>query len=159
MDPFDEELELLIGDDVGEGDSGVDVMAEAGAIPGPIPRPFPFPIPLLWPVSGTYSWAPFIHPIPHPTPLPIPIGPAPSGIFPIRRETIRLDVDGRYPQMAVSGTVGGFLVGRTHWIARLTRVGSSRWTGADLVQGHHAALVVRVHERRGDRDPQPVPER
>jgi hypothetical protein len=45
------------------------------------------------------------------------------------RETLRLDVDGRYPQMAVSGTVFRFLTERTHWIARLTRQADGSWTG------------------------------
>ena len=49
--------------------------------------------------------------------LPIPLGPAPKGIRPIRKEEVRFDVDGRYPQMTVSGTISGFLVARIHWIA------------------------------------------
>ncbi|HSE81601.1 MAG TPA: hypothetical protein VLA87_07885 [Gaiellaceae bacterium] len=62
--------------------------------------------------------------------LPFSLEPAPNGIFPIRREEIRLDVDGRYPQMTVSGTIRGFLVSRIHWIARLRRTDPGRWRGA-----------------------------
>jgi len=43
---------------------------------------------------------------------------------------IRLDVDGRYPQMTVSGTISGILVSRIHWIAQLSKTGPSRWSGA-----------------------------
>jgi hypothetical protein len=44
-------------------------------------------------------------------------------------ETIRLDVDGLYPQMTVSGEVRSGLTGRVHWIAELTPVGYSSWKG------------------------------
>lgn len=57
------------------------------------------------------------------------LGPVPAGIRPIRREELRLDVDGRYPQMTASGTIGGFLVSRVHWIAELTKEGPNRWSG------------------------------
>lgn len=61
---------------------------------------------------------------------PVPLAPAPPGIRPIRKEEIRLDVDGRYPQMAVSGTISGVRIQRIHWVARLRKIGPSRWTGA-----------------------------
>jgi hypothetical protein len=48
--------------------------------------------------------------------LPMPIS---SRV--LLRESLRLDVDGRYPQMAASGTIYEFLTERTHWVARLTR--------------------------------------
>ena len=57
-------------------------------------------------------------------------GLAPPGVHPLRKEEIRLDVDGRYPQMAVSGTISGRLVARIHWVARLRRIGRSQWKGA-----------------------------
>jgi hypothetical protein len=72
------------------------------------------------PVSGLYAAAPGSH---------APIGHAPPGVHPVRKEEIRLDVDGRYPQMAVSGTISGSIVSRIHWIAHLTKTGSNRWTG------------------------------
>jgi hypothetical protein len=37
------------------------------------------------------------------------------------RETLRLDVDGRYPQMAASGTIFQFLTERTHWVAKVKK--------------------------------------
>ncbi|HKH29897.1 MAG TPA: hypothetical protein VKA45_02480, partial [Gaiellaceae bacterium] len=40
------------------------------------------------------------------------------------RGELRLDVDGRYPQLAVSGTIDGI-----HWIARLETTAESRWSG------------------------------
>ena len=40
------------------------------------------------------------------------------------RGQIRLDVDGRYPQLAVSGTIDAI-----HWIARLEATAKNRWSG------------------------------
>lgn len=60
----------------------------------------------LLPASGTYSW---------PWPLP--------------KEELRLDVDGRYPQMVASGTVRAGVASRISWIANLTASGPNRWTG------------------------------
>jgi len=104
---------------------------------------FPFPF-FPQPVSGLYVWSNLvINPIPllplqplHPlepvagagplVPGPIiPIGP----IFPFRREELRLDVDGRYPQMKASGTSQIGLSGRVSWIANLTAV-SGGWAGS-----------------------------
>lgn len=45
------------------------------------------------------------------------------------RETLRLDVDGRYPQMAASGTIFQFLTERTHWVAKLTRNADGSYEG------------------------------
>jgi hypothetical protein len=115
MEFYDEELEFLNADE--------EVEADAGPIPLPIPS---LPIPAIWPVSGLYTWSPIVAP----QPLPVPLEPAPTGFRPIRREEIRLDVDGRYPQMTVSGTISGFLVTRIHWIAQLRRIHQSRWAGA-----------------------------
>lgn len=112
MESYDEELALLNadeGDAVAEPTEDTEALATAG----------------ISPASGLYSWSPIVGP----RPLP-PIGPAPKGVFPLRREEIRLDVDGRYPQMAVSGTIGGLRVAKVHWIARLRRTKPGRWTGA-----------------------------
>ena len=103
MEPYDEELGLLDADEAVE---------EAGV--SPLPRP----------VSGLYAKSPGITPGPH-----VPLGLAPPGINPIRKEEIRLDVDGRYAQMAVSGTISGTLVTRIHWIARLKKIAANRWAG------------------------------
>ncbi|HEV2756767.1 MAG TPA: hypothetical protein VG318_13440 [Actinomycetota bacterium] len=49
-------------------------------------------------------------------------------LFPFLAEELRLDVDGRYPQLAVSGMVpAGF--SRVSWIAKLVAAGTNHWTG------------------------------
>lgn len=45
------------------------------------------------------------------------------------REELRLDVDGRYPQMVVSGTIQGSLRERVHWIASVRSGGQDHYTG------------------------------
>jgi hypothetical protein len=47
----------------------------------------------------------------------------------VLRETLRLDVDGRYPQMAASGTIYEFLTERTHWVARLSATPEGDFSG------------------------------
>ena len=44
-------------------------------------------------------------------------------------EELRLDVDGRYPQMTASGTIPISPVERLHWIATLHATGSNTYTG------------------------------
>jgi hypothetical protein len=112
MPAYDEELELLTSE---EEDSGAD--AEA------IADPDAFFFHKRGPVSGLYARPAVKLPV-------ISLRPAPVGIRPIRKEEIRLDVDGRYPQMMVSGTIGGFLLTQIHWIAELTEIGTDKWTGA-----------------------------
>jgi len=102
MEQYDEELGLL------NDEEGIE---RAGPIP-------------LRPVSGLYATPPGITSGPH-----APLGPAPPGTHPIRKEQIRLDVDGRYPQMAVSGTISGSPVSKIHWIARLKKTAANRWAG------------------------------
>ena len=111
-------------------------------------------IPILpWPprvrVSGLYAASRIVTP-PISAPGPLPIQPVPlaqpmPGIAPTAagpwqieellpwgflREELRLDVDGRYPQMMASGTHYGVLAKRVHWIARLTASGPNAWTGS-----------------------------
>ena len=45
------------------------------------------------------------------------------------REKLRVDVNGRYPQMTVSGTIYSGLAMRVHWIANVARTGSNEWAG------------------------------
>jgi hypothetical protein len=45
-------------------------------------------------------------------------------------EELRLDVDGRYPQMVASGYIPLSLVNRVNWIADLKPAGSNKWTGS-----------------------------
>ena len=96
----------------------------------PIP-PVPFPL-----TSGLYVWSQQIPPlIPPPVAIPIP-HPDPGSSIPgglilaFSSEELRLDVDGRYPQMTASGTLRGFIASQTHWIASLTASGTNTWTGA-----------------------------
>ena len=102
------------------------------------PSPHPTPI-LPWPwfisASGLYQWRLFDLQISEaggaetdeseatgqPTARPLPIWTF--------REELRLDVDGRNPQMTVSGTRHGGLTSRVHWIANLSPAGANRWTG------------------------------
>jgi hypothetical protein len=112
MHAYDEERELLTSE---EEEPGAD--AEASA------EPDAFFIHSRGPVSGLYAR-------PRIKGLASPLSPAPHGIRPVRKEEIRLDVDGRYPQMMVSGTISGFLLTRIHWIAELTEIGTNKWSGA-----------------------------
>lgn len=104
-------------------------------------------LPILF-ASGTYHWRQSLK-LPK---VPLPIKPiegrgeiednvadieddtAEAGIaglpIAIVSEELRLDVDGRYPQMTASGTLQLGVRHRTHWIARLRRTGRSSWRGA-----------------------------
>jgi hypothetical protein len=112
MEPHDDELGLLNADEA-------DAEAEATQVPEALASA------ALSPVSGLYARSAIVGPLSLPS-----LEPAPNGVRPIRREEIRLDVDGRYPQMTVSGTISGWIVTRIHWIARLTKTHPGRWTGA-----------------------------
>lgn len=46
------------------------------------------------------------------------------------REELRIDVDGRYPQSIVSGTIFNGLAERVHWIANVVKTGLNTWKGA-----------------------------
>ena len=54
-----------------------------------------------------------------PTPIPRPAS----------SQELRLDVDGRYPLMRVSGVFSFAIAARIHWIANLTSTGLNSWTG------------------------------
>ena len=45
------------------------------------------------------------------------------------RDELRLDIDGRYPQMTASGTIYSGLASRVDWIASLTPDGANKWKG------------------------------
>jgi hypothetical protein len=51
--------------------------------------------------------------------------PQPANVL----EELRIDVDGRYPQMVASGTVYRPLQARMHWAAELEQIGPNRWRG------------------------------
>lgn len=111
------------------------------------PRHIPWPFILN--VSGLYEWNwRIIQPIP--IPRPFPYKPLEGGegydieepttkneteaLYPIvpwyfNRAELRLDVDGRYPQMTASGTMNFKLRFRVHWIASLYKVARNQWVG------------------------------
>ena len=114
-------------------------------------------LPLLRPASGLYEAAvriPLPGPIPLPQPIPIPVPvvpprptPTPGGLaqseydmdgvaaavppllLTLRREQLRLDVDGLYPQRAASGTLYGPLGPTVHWVASLQSTAPNTWAG------------------------------
>lgn len=72
--------------------------------------------------------------------IPIPIPGIPVPKIPVQKipfphtpiffysENLRLDVDGRYPQMAASGNILS-LFSNVHWIASLTKKEANKWEG------------------------------
>ena len=65
-------------------------------------------------------------------------------------ETVRLDVDGRYPQMTISGTRILSLAAQVHWIAELQSTAADQWQGAIWFRDGnsfgmpHISIVVSV---------------
>jgi hypothetical protein len=138
-----------------DSDLEMEAMNEASDL---IPIPFPF----FRPVSGLYKWSLLIQPnplpIPIPTPIPIP-NPNPTGfeeesfqfqpeaaaqIIPpilLRSEQLRVDVDGRYPQMQISGTLFRGLTQRVHWIANVTKTAPNQWSGGIWYKDGDAAAL------------------
>lgn len=49
-------------------------------------------------------------------------------VIPANQEELRLDVDGRYPQMTASGVIKTAF-SQLHWIANLASTGTNRWEG------------------------------
>lgn len=70
--------------------------------------------------SGTYKWrAPFHS----------------------HREELRIDVDGRYPQMTASGTIRNGIGSELNWVASLAAAGSNRWNGGIWYKDGAGALL------------------
>jgi len=95
------------------------------------------PISLRRPVSGLYNWS-LLDPVgvagtalgngaAHAAGAPRPAVPIPIPLF--RREELRLDVDGLYPQRVASGTITLSLAVRVEWVARLESVAPNTWEG------------------------------
>ena len=84
-------------------------------------------------VSGLYLWRPSLvvsSPIPQASdPIPHPNTGAGSESTPVVSEELRLDVDGRYPQMVASGVIHGGIFSRLHWIANVIQTGANSWSG------------------------------
>lgn len=144
------EPSAFVGFDEGAGDeetihATLDIyedVAEAQALPlTPVPLP-------VFARSGLYVYSRQINlpvaPVPIRTRLPIP-QPGPrveqaeaeeevydddvNAIALYQREEVRVDVDGRYPQMAISGTRSGFLTVAAHWIASVAKTAPGTYEG------------------------------
>jgi hypothetical protein len=109
--------------------------------------------PVLYGVSGLYQYTQPLAPV-DPTPAPVGrAGRAAARAEPaqasagILRETLRLDVDGRYPQMVVSGTIIQLLTERVHWIARLTAQADGSWAGPIWYKDGNAAALPHTRVR------------
>ena len=60
------------------------------------------------------------------------------------REQLNLDVDGRYPQRVVSGTIKSLLNSRLHWIARLKQTGPNQWAGPIFYKKGTGSLLTQT---------------
>lgn len=107
-------------------------------------------IPAIQPVSGLYTWkdGPISigpSPVVPAGPIAVP-GPAlPGPILAIRYEELRLDVDGRYPQMTASGIASIGLSGRVAWIASLTPAAGGGWSGSIWFKDGATSLFGYTH--------------
>ena len=64
----------------------------------------------------------------------------------LKGEELRLDVDGRYPQMTASGTIPISPVERLHWIATLHATGSNSTPAASGTGSRRH--TIRLHDGR-----------
>jgi hypothetical protein len=121
----------------------------------PLPDPFqppvrPVPSEVEPRASGLYEYRPSAPPVPVPFHDPEPTDGADDGVArsataltPLwfRREELRLDVDGRHPQMIASGALSNLFTVRIHWIANLTKTAPDTYTGMlFFTDGNAAAL-------------------
>ncbi|WP_114953227.1 hypothetical protein [Sphingosinicella terrae] len=128
--------------------------------------PIPFPV---FTVSGRYVYSRAITlptPIPLPRPLPIERIPIPrpgpgraesdeaaetvydediNAISLYQREEVRFDVDGRYPQMTISGTRSGFLTVAGHWIASVRKTASGSYEGPIWYKDGATGAIAHTH--------------
>ena len=123
---------------------------------GEVARRFRWPF--VAPVSGRYHWSSFgVRSRPSvaqtaqfdgddPEAISLPTRGETDdtqGVWPLwlSSETIRLDVDGRYPQMTLSGETRSGLTGRVHWIAELSPTGFNSWQGPIWYRDGAASLM------------------
>ncbi|HUO06850.1 MAG TPA: hypothetical protein VM008_00830 [Phycisphaerae bacterium] len=79
--------------------------------------------------SGLYVLQPLLN---LPGPFATDQGPdsmESGGFLPAIREELRLDVDGRYPQMAASGVLRNGIAGRANWVAKLNSTAPNTFAG------------------------------
>jgi hypothetical protein len=114
------------------------------------------PLPFLT-TSGLYTYARRIDlpitpvPLPIPRPLPGSIGsstPADeiydedvNAISLYQREEVMFDVDGRYPQMTISGTRANLFTTVGHWIAKVKKTPAGRYEGSIWYKNGNAAAI------------------
>ncbi|WP_156678047.1 hypothetical protein [Sphingomonas profundi] len=139
-------------------DADFQIDSDAVDLPRPLPVPRPVPnIPFLLTASGLYTFTRTIrlpNPLPLPLPLPVP-KPLPGGheaadlvydddvsaLTLYQREQLRLDIDGRYPQMTVSGTRSNLFTAVASWVASLTKTGTNTYSGPIWFKDGNVAAV------------------
>ena len=126
-------------------DVGLDIREQTQEVAEPSTREYPFYLPWVRPASGTYAWSYWIR---HPFPISSaeeeasgPSVPGPSYPYWLQREELRLDVDGRHPQMQASGTMKLGTTTRAHWIAALTPTGNNKWSGSIWYKDGNLSLL------------------
>lgn len=99
--------------------------------------------------SGLYTWTSGIFPT---NPLPFQkldgFGESeaqPMGFWRNRKEELRIDIDGKYPQNTISGTIKIGLNLRLHWIASVRYRGRSTWTGTIWYKNGYPTLLPHTH--------------
>ncbi len=112
-------------------------------VPLPIPRPLPRPLPLQPIPTGPGGASEFAE-VAEIAGLDEALSPIP---IPFLREELRLDVDGRYPQMCASGVIRSNAATRLHWVARLQPAGPNTWTGAIFYKDGNTALLPQTTVR------------
>jgi hypothetical protein len=65
--------------------------------------------------------------------------------FNSQHEELRIDVDGRYPQLTASGTIRHGIGRQLHWVASLAGAGTNRWTGGIWHKEGAGALLPQVN--------------
>ncbi|MDN5216104.1 hypothetical protein QQ020_28790 [Fulvivirgaceae bacterium BMA12] len=96
-------------------------------------------------VSGLYSWTPKTSlTSPFPSQKLDELNGSerqPAGLWKKRKEELRIDVDGRYPQNIVSGVIKIGLHLRLHWIASVKYRGKSTWSGTIWYKNGNTILL------------------
>ena len=65
--------------------------------------------------------------------------------FNSQHEELRIDVDGRYPQLTASGTIRHGIGRQLHWVASLTGAGTNHWTGGIWHKDGTGTLLPQVN--------------
>lgn len=98
--------------------------------PIPIPRPIPFPIPerIPGPIGGS-------------TPADEIYDEDVNAIALYQREEVMFDVDGRYPQMTISGTRANLFTTVGHWIAKVKKTPAGKYEGSIWYKNGNVAAI------------------